>query len=300
MSYVKKQTSINNDNILEIYYTKKLPVKNNIRSPKMGLTPLAQEEVNNKNAINMLRLLILNNFGDRDLFLSLTYKDKKDDDRKEPTPEEAKKHLANFRQKLIRFYKKKNAVVKYIFCTECTSKQQRIHHHLLLKVEGCDVNPTDIKNLWGHGFVSVKVYGGQITDAEDLANYMVKKKRNAFFTAPGVFKKRYNASKNLEKPQVTSVIVRRKYWLREPRIPKGYMLDKNSLINGIYTFGNGESDYEYQFYRLIKIDKPARRINLQEKVKAKRVKKEIYFTHNLNKIDFLIKYKKPRAESNTS
>lgn len=300
MSYVKKQISINNSNILEIYYTKKLPVKNNIRSPKMGLTPLAQEEVNNKNAINSLRLLILENFNDGDLFLSLTYRDKKDEDKKEPSPGEAKKYLANFRQKLIRFYKKKNAVVKYIFCTECTLRKQRIHHHVLLKIEGCDVNPSDIRNLWGHGFVSVKVYGGQITDAEDLANYMVKKKRNAFFTAPTVYKKRYNASKNLKKPEVTSVIVRRKYWLREPRIPKGYMLDKNSLINGIYTFGNGESDYEYQFYRLIKIDKPVKRIKLQKNKNSKRVKKEIYFTDNMSKIDFLIKYKKPRNKGDTS
>lgn len=282
MSYKKKVVSIKNSYIKEITYTKKLPVKNKIRNQKLAPTTLAQEEVNNKNAVNVLRLLILENFCEGDWFLTFTYGDLNGQD-KEPTPEEAKKHLANFRQKLLRFYKKRGGTVKYIFCTECTPRRHRIHHHALIRVEGVEIRWQDIRAMWQHGWTKQKPFGGTLEDAERLANYMIKKNVNAFFTQPNIFKKRYNASKNLKKPVETSYIIRAKNWLPVPRIPKGYMLDKNSLINGIYSFGENGLDYEYQFYRIIRVDVNSCGTKKRKTVKNKPFKRKSRFTDKATK-----------------
>lgn len=279
MSYKKKVVSIKDNYIREITYTKKLPVKNRIRNQKLEPTTLAQEEVNNRNAINVLRLLILENFSENDWFFTLTYSDTKSGTESEPTPEDAKRYLANFRQKLLRFYKKRGGTVKYIFCTECTPRRKRIHHHALIRIEGVEeVKWQDIREMWQYGWTKQRPFGGKIEDAERVANYMIKKNVNAFFTQPSIYKKRYNASKNMKKPTETSVIIRAKNWLPVPRVPKGYMLDKNSLINGIYSFGENGLDYEYQFFRLIRIDVGSKKTSKNRTVKNKPFKMKINFT----------------------
>ena len=43
-------------------------------------------------------------------------------------------------------------------------------------------------------------------------------------------------------------IMKKDDWPEDPRIPKGYYLDKDSLVNGVNKMG-----YRYQYYRMIKI-----------------------------------------------
>ncbi len=246
MSYKEKTVNIKNKDIIEVTKSKRLPVKNRLRAPRMDSTSKSQEEINNKNAIDSLRLSILENFDTEDWFYTLSYKE-------EISPTDAKRLLSNFRQTLVRFYKKLNAAVKYIFVTECTPKKHRIHHHIMIKVDGAKQDWQVIKNIWTHGFVKPRPYAGEPEDAEKIANYMIKKNVNAFFTEPAIFKKRWYPSANLKHPQIQKEIIHRVRWLREPRIPKGYYLDKNSLANGITCYGNGEFEYEYQFYRLIRL-----------------------------------------------
>lgn len=246
MAYKQKIVSIQQGNIVEVTKTQRLPVKNKIRNNRQNVTTLVQSELNNKNAINNLRLLLLENFTAEDLYCTLTYKN-------EPTPAEAKKELANFRQRLQRFYKKLDAEVKYISITECLTKKQRIHHHIIIHVDNIRIKLSDIKSLWLNGWVKARVFGGTIEDCQRLANYLVKKKRNAFFTQPHIYIKRWNSSKNLQKPQQITAIIHHKTWRNEPKIKKGYYLDKDSLINGYYIFEEGYYEYEYQFYRIIRL-----------------------------------------------
>ena len=83
MAYKQKIVSIQQGNIVEVTKTQRLPVKNKIRNNRQNVTTLVQSELNNKNAINNLRLLLLENFTAEDLYFTLTYKN-------EPTPAEAK------------------------------------------------------------------------------------------------------------------------------------------------------------------------------------------------------------------
>lgn len=251
--YRQTRTYIRQGDIIEVYKTKRLPSKNKTRSPRRKPTTVIQENINNRQAINKLRLKMLENFFEGDMFCSLTYEGK------EPTLEEAQKEWANFRQRLVRECRRinKNAVVKYIVVTECSEKEQplehhRIHHHVLLRVENVKLKNDDIKKLWERGNADIKKFKGTMEDAQNLASYFVKKDCNAFFTQNGKNKKRWSASQNLKTPQRKTATVYRKNWRKEPKTQKGYYIDKSSLINGSYSLCEG-CEYEYQFYRMIRI-----------------------------------------------
>lgn len=107
--------SIRNGDILEITKSKRLPVKNRLRNNKMNTTSEQQEKRNIKYATNLLRLLLLQNFNENDLYCTLTYD-------KPVAGEEAKKHLANFRKRLQRLAQKLNIEAKYIAVTEIGGK----------------------------------------------------------------------------------------------------------------------------------------------------------------------------------
>ena len=172
MAYKKDVISIRNGDILEITKTKRLPVKNRLRCIKMNTTSEQQEKRNIKYATNLLRLLLLQNFNENDLYCTLTYD-------KPVSGEEAKKHLANFRKRLQRLAKKLDVEAKYIVVTEIGGKN-KIHHHIIIHTSRNIIKVSHIRDIWKNGFVKIKLYGGTLQDAENLANYFIKKNRNAF------------------------------------------------------------------------------------------------------------------------
>lgn len=247
MAYRKDEISIRNGDILEITKSKRLPVKNRLRCIKMNTTSEQQEKRNIKYATNLLRLLLLQNFNENDLYCTLTYD-------KPVAGEEAKKHLANFRKRLQRLAQKLNIDVKYIAVTEIGGKN-KIHHHIIIHTSKNIIKVSHIRDIWKNGFVKIKLYGGTLQDAESLANYFIKKNRNAFYILPNIYKKRWNSSQNLQKPQRSTAVIHHKIWKIQPKTKKGYYLDTHSIINGFYEFDSG-IEYEYQFYRLIRIKPP--------------------------------------------
>ena len=247
MAYKKEVINIKEGYILEITKTKRLPVKNRLRCIKMNTTSEQQEKRNIKYAINLLRLLLLQNFNENDLYCTLTYD-------KPVAGEEAKKHLANFRKRLQRLAKKLDVEAKYIVVTEIGGKN-KIHHHIIIHTSRNIIKVSHIRDIWKNGFVKIKLYGGTLQDAESLANYFIKKNRNAFYLLPHIYKKRWNSSQNLQKPQRSTAVIHHKTWKIQPKTKKGYYLDTHSIINGFYEFDSGV-EYEYQFYRLIRIKPP--------------------------------------------
>jgi hypothetical protein len=247
MAYRKDEISIRNGDILEITKSKRLPVKNRLRCIKMNTTSEQQEKRNIKYATNLLRLLLLQNFNENDLYCTLTYD-------KPVAGEEAKKHLANFRKRLQRLAQKLNIDVKYIAVTEIGGKN-KIHHHIIIHTSKNIIKVSHIRDIWKNGFVKIKLYGGTLQDAESLANYFIKKNRNALYILPNIYKKRWNSSQNLQKPQRSTAVIHHKIWKIQPKTKKGYYLDTHSIINGFYEFDSG-IEYEYQFYRLIRIKPP--------------------------------------------
>ena len=244
MAYKKDVISIRNGDILEITKSKRLPVKNRLRNNKMNTTSEQQEKRNIKYATNLLRLLLLQNFNENDLYCTLTYD-------KPVAGEEAKKHLANFRKRLQRLAKKLDVEAKYIVVTEIGGKN-KIHHHIIIHTSRNIIKVSHIRDIWKNGFVKIKLYGGTLQDAENLANYFIKKNRNVL---PNIYKKRWNSSQNLQKPQRSTAVIHHKTWKIQPKTKKGYYLDTHSIINGFYEFDSG-IEYEYQFYRLIRIKPP--------------------------------------------
>lgn len=247
MAYKKEVIDIKEGYILEITKTKRLPAKNRLRCIKMNTTSEQQEKRNIKYAINLLRLLLLQNFNENDLYCTLTYD-------KPVTGEEAKKHLANFRKRLQRLAKKLDVEAKYIVVTEIGGKN-KIHHHIIIHTSRNIIKVSHIRDIWKNGFVKIKLYGGTLQDAENLANYFIKKNINAFYILPNIYKKRWNSSQNLQKPQRSTAVIHHKTWKIQPKTKKGYYLDTHSIINGFYEFDSGV-EYEYQFYRLIRIKPP--------------------------------------------
>lgn len=168
--------------------------------------------------------------------------------------EEAKKYLANFRKRLQRLAKKLDVEAKYIVVTEIGGKN-KIHHHIIIHTSRNIIKISHIRDIWKNGFVKIKLYGGTLQDAENLANYFIKKNRNAFYVLPNIYKKRWNSSQNLQKPQRSTAVIHHKTWKIQPKTKKGYYLDTHSIINGFYEFDSGV-EYKYQFYRLIRIKPP--------------------------------------------
>ena len=198
MAYKKEVIDIKEGYILEITKTKRLPAKNRLRCIKMNTTSEQQEKRNIKYAINLLRLLLLQNFNENDLYCTLTYD-------KPVTGEEAKKHLANFRKRLQRLAKKLDVEAKYIVVTEIGGKN-KIHHHIIIHTSRNIIKVSHIRDIWKNGFVKIKLYGGTLQDAENLANYFIKKNRNAFYILPNIYKKRWNSSQNLQSPNAQRLL----------------------------------------------------------------------------------------------
>lgn len=81
---------------------------------------------------------------------------------------------------------------------------------------------------------------------ENLASYMAKCETKQ--QAGG--KNTYSCSRNLIEPPEKIRKVKADSWREMPTIPKGWVLDKDSLIVGINPF----TGFGYQFYRMIQIE----------------------------------------------
>lgn len=137
---------------------------------------------NYRDSLKKLARLVNCNFKEGDLFVTLTHRDR-------VTPKEAERELTNFLRRLKRWRKKNDlSDLKYVARTECELKRE--HHHLIINDVGMDV----ISELWRLGRVMVSKLepGGDYTG---LAVYVMKEE-----TEPQ--KRRWRASKNLEKPVV--------------------------------------------------------------------------------------------------
>ena len=152
------------------------------RGMNLNETDEEKQERNFRDSLKKLARLINCNFRSGDLFITLTHRDR-------VTEAEADKELTNFLRRLKRWRKKHDLPdLKYIARTE--SEKKREHHHLIIN----DMPMDAIYELWKLGRVMISRLepGGDYTG---LAVYVMKEG-----TEPQ--KRRWRASKNLEKPIV--------------------------------------------------------------------------------------------------
>ena len=87
-----------------------------------------------------------------------------------------------------------------------------------------------------------------------IVSFFVKERRSACYSEKeDAFKRRWNSSKNLEKPKVKTEILKPSEWRDYIQPPKGYYVETDSIVESVSDEG-----YPYRFYRLIKIEEVTR------------------------------------------
>lgn len=224
------------ENIFSGRYGKRTPP-----SERRAPTQEEQEKINEQQCIRKLRRKIHANFDKDDLFETLTYKR---DCR--PDPKGAAHELQLLLNRLRGIWKRAGTELRYIVVTEYKSKS--IHHHLIVNDLPDGSGAKKIAQSWSRNGRANTKYLYEDGQYEQLAAYLIKETSKTFRDPENPSKLRYSCSRNLVTPVAKTRILKRDDWPEEPRVPKGYYLEKSSLVNGVNKMG-----YKYQYYRLIKI-----------------------------------------------
>ena len=231
-------------NVIEVENSRSLfvqPAKH--RQPKVNKSSEEIKELNYKYAARKLTRLLNNNFGHSDWSLSITYQE----ELRPETAERFRKDVENFLKRVRRRFQKQGKQMKYIYAVgygeECAA-------HMHLVISG-DIDLKEITDCWNYGYIRATRLDSS-GDYIQLADYILKHTKKTFNNPElAVFKKRWNQSSNLEIPVPKKKKIKANFWLKTPRIPKGYILIKDSMITS-------SSEYDgsyYQYYRLLKIYK---------------------------------------------
>lgn len=149
---------------------------------------LAQWNLNEKNSRKMCERVINENFGDRDIWATLTYTD----ENRPKTIEEAQRNMQNYIKRLNRRRKKlglKNA--RYVYVTEF-GENGRVHHHIVL--DG-DMSMDEVEAIWKLGKRNeVRRLHKDENGLVGMAKYITKEKK-------AKSQKKWAASKGLRKPK---------------------------------------------------------------------------------------------------
>ncbi len=214
--------------------------KHTVPGPKRKPTSEEMERINERNCIKKLRRKIQANFDEDDLFMTLTYKAAS-----RPDVKESRNRVRRFLDRARRIWRKEGRQLKYIIVTEYMNKS--IHHHLILNDLPDGSGPKKVNQIWKKNGGVHNKYLYEDGQYERLAAYLVKETNKSFRSPGNPAKVRYSCSRNLKNPKQEVIKLKRDDWPEEPRVPKGFYLDKGSLVNGIDKRG-----YRYQYYRLIR------------------------------------------------
>lgn len=227
----RKKTIIAGRLVKTIIYTAPEPQDGpRVRAVKSRMTTAAQKAMNDKAARVKLEMLLAANFGPRDLFVTLTYRDENLPAKRA----DAIKNVRSFLKHLREHRKARGQTLKYIYTTEDKHGGGRLHHHIVINAAGDDMET--VRSLWPYGDVVDFEYIGTY-DYEQLARYITKES----VEQRPVGAQMWTASRNLEKPIVRSEYVDNDASLT---VPLGcHILEKEERVS---EFGS----YCYIKYRL--------------------------------------------------
>lgn len=228
--YARRTWDAGDYRIIKNYHTGKLPDKK--RGKRKNQSTLAMEAYNLRLRIEKVQLLIMANFREHDLWVTLTYK--KDGERPGDTCE-AKKNLKAFLRKLKTWYRRLGMELKWIGLTE-KGKKGSYHHHLLLNRAPGISEAVSSLWTWGHPSV-VRLYKDGAY--RKLSEYIVKSETKD----SGEFL-HYSRSRNLITPEPKTEEISSGTFREDPKEKKGWILLKDTVEEGVNPF----TGYRYQRY----------------------------------------------------
>lgn len=211
------------------------------RRKRLKPTSAAVQKTVEKRKVDHVEAMLKNNFEPYDWHYILTYSE----ENKPADEEQAKKDLRNFKSRLKRYCKSQGwEYPKWAAMSEQGTRRKRWHHHIVLP-QRC--TPQIVEQLWGKGFVR-EYHLWANWDFRGLAQYFCDKtKQGRQEDARRKGEHAFSFSHNCVKPKTVYEYIPANF-AKKPRIPKGYELKADSLVEWVDPYG-----YKYQKYSLIKI-----------------------------------------------
>ena len=164
------------------------------RAARKNETPEKQKRLNRQRAERYITQLADANFGEKDIELTLTYKDQY-----QPDYERGQKDVANFVRRVKRYREKRGLEpLKYIYVIEGGFEKKngygttRIHCHMMMNG---GVSREVLEEIWEYGYANTKqLQPDEDFGLEQLAKYMIKESKG--------HGRRFCHSRNLKKPKV--------------------------------------------------------------------------------------------------
>lgn len=248
MSYYKRTTVAGKTIEVEKYYNNNHKKKGIKRGDKVKPTTEGQKKINSRNSERKLRQLLNANFEEGDIHLILDYiRVEGEPDR---TAEEMRHDIDIFLRECRKEYRKAGLEFRYVHVMEIGERGAR-HHHLVVNRIATEI----LQKCWNKAYKKQnKIKAFNLDNSGNyakLASYLVKYTDKHRKKEDGALqKKRWNASKNLKRPEPEiKVISERDFFRTEPKPIKGYYVDKGSVCVGIHS----PEYYGYGFLRYIMV-----------------------------------------------
>ena len=220
------------------------------RAPKTNPTREAVVKHNDKLAAKKLTRLMNGNFFPGDLHIVLTYAGD------EPSVEDAKRDIENFKRRMTREFQKQGKEFKWIEVTE--HKHARIHHHMLISY----IDERIVSKQWKKGHVRF-VTLDRSRNYRKLAEYFIKETSKSMREPGSETKKRWSASRNLTRPIVKREIITQAALFEKPKALKGYEIIEDTVQRYEHPF----TGIEHLEYMMVSTD-PVPRIKTWRKGKV--------------------------------
>lgn len=229
---------------IERYFTARYGRRGQTRSDRVKPSKEEQLRINNRIAEKKLRRILNANFTPGDYHLVLSYAKAKGDPPR--APEDMKEDIQKFLRKIRKEYKAAGAELKYIHVAETGSHGARHHHLVIGSSKGVDIGT--IQRAWTHGRIHVNPLD-DFGNYSRLAAYLIKYTCKTVGTPAEIQGKRWNASKNLIRPEPKVRIITNRDWYRtkDPKVPARYAgrydIVKDSVEVGIHSPDYGGFGY---------------------------------------------------------
>lgn len=237
MPYIRERCEAGGTVEIRKYYAPRFGVKGEKRMKRSKPSEETVRKANLRRAEKELRLLMNTNFDKSSWSITLTFKI-------QPTLEHLKESVTKYVRKLRDIAKRKKATLKYIYVYGIGKKRR--HAHMIVSGLPADV----IADAWTEGHMSqTKIYTENL---RELASYFIKNAENSreIMKKEGIKPgRRWNASRNLEKPKIKKEIIKANVFKTDINVPKGYYIDKDTVFEGISDF-TGLPFFEYTLIKM--------------------------------------------------